>query len=326
MLMKNEDYAYAVARIRANEVHLLSNRDIESLILADSFDSAVSILVSKNWTESNKEGFSVADAISNQYKKMWSLLSESVPYRNELEIFTVQNDFQNIKTALKCMFSNIDPDEYFVFPTSLDLELLKKCVLNRDFSKLPDNFSHPAKEAYEGLNVTSSGQIAEIILDKAALDFMTEKAKKSSSSLVREIFGFICSITDIKIAFRCAKTKKSRSFTSNALSECKDINCKTLSEKASQGENELVSYLDSSGFKTAANLISNDSSAFEKWIDDEIIEKCKKAKTEFFGFDPICAYYFAKSNEIKTVRLILYAKESGLSSDIIRERVRTLYV
>lgn len=324
--MKNEDYAYAVARIRANEAHLLSNRDIESLISADSLDSALSILASKNWTERTKEDFSIAEIISNSYKKLWDLLSDCVPDKKELEIFTLQNDFQNIKTALKCKATEIDSDEYFVFPTSLDLALLKKCVLNRDFSKLPDDFSIAAKEAYSGLNLTSNGQTAEMILDKAALDLMSLKAKDSSSALVREIYNFFCSVTDIKIAFRCAKTKKSKSFALNALSKCEGIDCKVLAEKASKGENELISYLESSGFKTAAGLISSDSGKFEKWIDDEIVEKCKKAKTEFFGFDPICAYYFAKSNEIKTVRLILYAKESGLDSDIIRERVRRLYV
>ena len=324
--MKNEDYAYAVARIRANEVHLLSNRDMESLISADSLNSAISVLVSKNWTQRSKEDFGVAEIISNQYKKLWDLLTDSVPDKKELEIFTLQNDFQNIKTALKCMVTETQCDEYFVYPTSLDLELLKKCVLNRDFSKLPSDFSTASKEAYDGLNLTSSGQTAEMILDKAALALMSLKAKNSSSRLVREIFDFFCSVADIKIAFRCAKTKKSRSFALNALSNCDGIDCKVLSEKASQGENELISYLSASGYKTAAEPISSDSGKFEKWIDDQIIEKCKKAKTEFFGFDPICAYYFAKSNEIKTVRLILYAKESGLDSDIIRERVRTLYV
>lgn len=324
--MKNEDYAYAVARIRANEVHLLSNRDIESLISADSLEAALSVLVSKNWTQRSKDVFGVAEIISNSYKKLWDLLTDCVPDKRELEIFTLQNDFQNIKTALKCMYSKIECDEYFVFPTSLDLELLKKCVLNRDFSKLPSDFSAAAKEAYEGMNLTSSGQTAEIILDKAALDLMSLKAKNSSSGLVREIFDFFCLVTDIKIAFRCAKTKKSKSFALNALSKCEGIDCKVLAEKASKGENELISYLESSGFKTAAELISKDSGKFEKWMDDEIVEKCKKAKTEFFGFDPICAYYFAKSTEIKTVRLILYAKESGLDSDIIRERVRALYV
>ena len=46
--MKNEDYAYAVARIRANERKLLTNADIESLLRCRSFDDAVKFLFQRN--------------------------------------------------------------------------------------------------------------------------------------------------------------------------------------------------------------------------------------------------------------------------------------
>ena len=57
-----------------------------------------------------------------------------------------------------------------------------------------------------------------------------------------------------------------------------------------------------------------------------MIELCRSAKYEFFGFAPIAAYYFAKTTEIKTVRIVLSAKLAGVPNDIIRERVRDLYV
>ena len=52
----------------------------------------------------------------------------------------------------------------------------------------------------------------------------------------------------------------------------------------------------------------------------------KKAKYVFFGFEPIAAYYYAKKAELKTLRVILFAKQAGLDEETIRERVRTLYV
>ena len=78
--------------------------------------------------------------------------------------------------------------------------------------------------------------------------------------------------------------------------------------------------------KQLQNLTSEGKVAFEKWCDDSVIELCKGAKYEFFGFAPIAAYYFAKTTEIKTVRIVLSAKLAGVPNEIIRERVRDLYV
>lgn len=323
--MKNEDYAYAVARIRANERYLLSKNDIEALIAAKNFDEAVILLSQKGWLIKDSEKVSVSKAVKAQNKKLWSLLCESVPDKSELEVFTVQNDFFNIKSALKCFFSGKDAENYFAYPTSLNTNLIKQAVETRDFSVLGENFKIAAKEAYDSLNRTQTGQLSDIILDKAALLYMNRKANESCQ-LIRDIISFICTCANIKIAFRSTRTEKSLSFTREALAPCGNIETEALAKKASEGEKSLISYLEATEYKKAAELISTDTTAFEKWTDDEITRKVKDAKLMFLGFEPIAAYFYAKQSEIKTVRLILCAKESGLEQETIRKRVRELYV
>jgi V/A-type H+-transporting ATPase subunit C len=41
---------------------------------------------------------------------------------------------------------------------------------------------------------------------------------------------------------------------------------------------------------------------------------------------PIIAYYLARQNEIRTVRIILTAKANDFPEEAIRERVREMYV
>ena len=45
------DYAYAVARVRANELSLLSGADMDQLIDTDSYDSAMQMLSDHGWGE-----------------------------------------------------------------------------------------------------------------------------------------------------------------------------------------------------------------------------------------------------------------------------------
>ena len=48
-------------------------------------------------------------------------------------------------------------------------------------------------------------------------------------------------------------------------------------------------------------------------------------KHNTMGSGPVVAYYLARQNEIRTVRIIVTAKENGFPEETIRERVRKMY-
>lgn len=323
--MKDTDYAYAVARIRANERKLLKKADIEALIAAKNSKTASEYLQSVGWADSSKE-FDLNEAIDRQNKELWTLLKESVPDAEELKVFTTESDFYNLKTAIKCMLTGEDAKKYFCYPTSLDLDFLEEKVKLHEFDKLPKDLAEAAKEAYETACTTESGQLADIIIDKAALRALLKNAENSGCDMVKEIADFLCAAADMKIAVRCHRTGRDKVFTQNALCPCDALDIKQLASFAEKSESELISYLEKTKYGKGAQLIEKNTVAFEKWVDDTVTEITKKAKYEFFGFEPVCAYLFSKRNEIKTVRIIISAKESGLSQEEIRTRVRELYV
>ena len=47
--MRDTDYAYCVARIRANERYLLREKDLSDLLECKSYDSAQQYLIDKRW-------------------------------------------------------------------------------------------------------------------------------------------------------------------------------------------------------------------------------------------------------------------------------------
>ena len=53
--MRDTDYAYCVARIRANERYLLTDRDLSDLLQCKSYDSAVQYLIDKKWLKEKGE-------------------------------------------------------------------------------------------------------------------------------------------------------------------------------------------------------------------------------------------------------------------------------
>ena len=67
-------------------------------------------------------------------------------------------------------------------------------------------------------------------------------------------------------------------------------------------------------------------SEFERWCDNQVIEAMKPQKHNPFSVGPLVAYALARENEIKTVRIILSGKRTGMPEASIRERVREMYV
>ena len=185
--MRDTDYAFCVARIRANEAKLLSDSFINRLVEADNYNSAVSLLRESDWidTDSDSYGF-----IRHQSKSLWTLFYESVPDKSVLDGLCVLNDYFNIKTAIKCILSGEKAEKYYAEPTSLDLERLSVSIDERKFDVFRDeHMLKTANEAYEVACATNNGQSAEIIVDVAALG----KLREFSSGSRYSTFSKICS-------------------------------------------------------------------------------------------------------------------------------------
>ncbi len=321
--MKDLDYAYCVARIRAREKHLLTKQQLEALCQKKSYAEAVDELKEIGWIE--KDG-GIADFISYQNQQTWELLSECVPDKNALEVLCVLNDFFNIKTAVKCLISGADPYAYYVNPTSLNLTQLTEKVKNHDFKALGTKKDECAAKAFEMAGFSENGQLAEIIIDSAALELLRIYGAEKKNSLTGEICDFLCDTANIKIALRINAIKRNKDFAAFAISPAVHVSSEQLIRLSCEATDELYEYLLKTPYAQGVELYKKGSTHYDKWCDDSVMTIASKAKFTAFGFDPVCAYFYAKQNEIKNVRIILSALQAGYSSDTIEERMRALYV
>ncbi len=319
------EYTYAVARVRANEQTLLSAADIEQLITAGDYKVTMQKLSDAGWGEI-KDIYDYASYIDNYFAKTWNFLVEIMSDIHELDLLLVKNDMQNLKAALKQIVSQHDAKDLYVQSTVYDTETILKAVEERRWNDLPDFMQEPAKEAYEVLTETANGQLADAIIDKATLERIKFLGIESGSPVLAELAERMCATANIKTALRCANTGKSKDFVTRSLCNCDTISKDKLIETSLEGVDSVLKYLEESSYKEAGAKFKESTSAFEKWCDDILMECVKEARYTAFGIDPIIAYYVARDAEIKTVRIILSAKINNLPADVIRERVRALYV
>lgn len=318
--MRETEYAYAVARIRANEVGLLTKADLSQLISADSYSTAVRILAGKGWQE--KDGG--ADICERELEKAWALISESVPDSKLLEAMIIGNDFANVKASVKAVFSGLNPADYIVKPCVCDAETIIKAVNENDFSILPDYLCECANEAYHAISGNQNGQAAEMIIDKASLETRLKYAKEAGSELLVKITALSCIVANVKIALRSARTGKTEQFALDAMCNCDMLDNNALVTAAFAGES-LADIIKQAGFPEIADEVDKDFSALEMKCDNLVTQWITDAKYLIYGPDPVIAYYYAKSAEVKNVRIILSAKAASIPTETIQQRVRDIY-
>ena len=99
-----------------------------------------------------------------------------------------------------------------------------------------------------------------------------------------------------------------------------------LIHAAVSGMDQIMGYLAETKYGDGALALAESASAFERWCDNQIMETIRPQLYNSFSLGPLVAYVLARENEIKTVRIILTGKRSGLPEEFIRERAREMYV
>ena len=323
--MSDQQYTYAVARIRSKELTLLNAQFLDQLLSAKSYDECLHMLIDKGW------GYDTPNPTAEQLlvqerEKMWGLIGELVDDMSVFDVFLYANDYHNLKAAIKLVCTDADSEGIFIRNGTVEPELMVEAVKKHKFLPLPEAMRKPAEEAYTALVQTRDGQLCDIIIDRAALETIAAAGRASNDALIREYAELTVASADIKTAVRCNKTGKSFEFITRALAPCETLNVTALARAAVESLEAICNCLSTTDYAAAVPALQESPSAFERWCDNLIIEHIRPQQYKSFGLGPLAAYVLAKENEIKSVRIILSGKLNDLPEGSIRERIREMYV
>lgn len=313
--LKDVEYAYAVAYIKTIENKMLTRADIETLIAADGFAVCRRLLTEKGWT-----GETASELLKNELEKSWSTAYEVAGDETPIDILLYENDFHNLKTVLKALVAGRDWHGMTLSPSKTEPEEILAAIKSGDMSDLPPFMRETAAEAYRILTTTMDGQLAEIYIDKQEHLAVLSRAKAEKDEFLIGWAELLAKLTNMKTAWRCMKVSKSQEFLREALVP---DGSNVYNALCTAGDLQNVIDIINSYFPEAD---TSSIGAFEKWCDNKRLAYVKSAKAQSFGFQPIMAFLVGKSFEIQAVRIILSCKENGVGEEVIRERLRDMYV
>lgn len=332
--IKDTDYLFSTARVRSIEKNMLTRERAEKMIDAKTIEDALRVLDECDY------GYGIEPIVPNDYeklltdehKKAYDFIMTIAPELNYFKMFLYPYDYHNLKVLMKSEYLGIDFSSSLVDTGSIELKTLKYALKERDFTKLTEIMGKALKEVIEVFPKTMDPQLIDIIFDKNCYDEMLKSAEQTNSLFIEDYVRLQIDTINIKTHVRLKKMNKSWDFFTKVFIPGGKINEQVFFSNFNEPYEKFSDQLAAYGFKevfllgTQALEETGLFTLLEKLLDNKIIQYVKDSKYIPFGIEPLASYLIAKDNEIKIARIILAGKISGISSELIKERLRETYV
>lgn len=318
-------YPYAVSKIKAKEVNMLTNQNFEALASEKGLDRIVSVMIEKGYDFeeiTRKEEFE--KVLKKEEEKLYSLVRELIENEDVSKIFLSKNNYHNVKLILKSQIQKKDYRENLNYGGTIDVKNLITIMENEKYENLEENMSNSiiyAKNQYEKLK---NPFVIDCILDKASFVEMKNLALKTENEFLIKYVEKLIDITNIKTFFRIRKMYKDAKILSIAFIDGGSLSYNNFKNNLNEDAQNLKNKF--AGFSDVIEKAVYNYENLDIYCDNYIMEYMKEANLKALTIEPIIAYIYAKETEIKNIRIIFTGKLNNINSEKIKERLREAYV
>lgn len=341
--MDNTLFAQSVTWIRVLETKLLSENELERMVLAKDAKDAYKILNETEYSTHIGDIEKVEDfqeVINSGLKDAKEIVGKIVPYKHIFNMLWFRYDFHNMKVLLKAKNSEKDFDEVkdycYEFGAVL-LDKMKRYVLDDEdvVFGIGEEFERFLKESVKLAQIEYSKekdpQLIDIILDKRFCSIINEISETSGNKFLDEFTNKYIDLKNIELFMRLKIQNREealleKGFINGGLLEkyrFVDSFRKDISDFA-----ESLKHTDyGTIIKEAVKGYEEDKSFvnLDKLSYDHLNDYIQTAKRISLGPEPIFAYFWAKKNNAQVIRSVMVGKLNKVEPEHIRKMIRNLY-
>lgn len=333
--MNPMQFTQVIPRLRVLETRLLDKAKIDRMIDGDSANEALKVLQESEYAgvmTGVKRPEDYEMVLARELKRVYELMYDASPVKSLVDIMGIKYDYHNIKVILKGMFLQKDFSHMLIPVGMMDVQTLKHSIENNNLGDLNETMKEGIIKVKEVFEETKDPQVIDIILDNTMFKEMREIAKQIDDKFVDKYVKVTIDSTNIKTLLRVKKQKKDKDFLEEVIIEGGEIDKDTLISMLHDAPENISNKLAFTDYGEMIKLgiedftKSGSVNELERLVDNYIMNMMKEAKYIPFGVEPLLAYIYAKETEIKIVRIIMVGKLNNISGEVIRERLRDIYV
>ncbi len=334
-MVKDIDYAYATARIKVMEKHMIGSNRIERMIDAKTPADALKVLYDAGYGNSQVELADICDyeiLLKEEISKVYTLLKEISPENEPVDVFLQRNDYHNAKVIIKGEYSGQDYEKILLEPSLIDKKKLIEMIREHEISDMPCIMRNAVEECIDDLNRTGDPQIVDILLDKAMYGQMVEFCRIYKSDFLKRLIAVMIDLANIRMFLRIREMKKNSDYLKKTFIAGGNLDNKRFIKNYDEPVEKTIEEIKYTKYGkvfeegVSSFIHTNSLSEIERLFDNFMIEHIKKYRYVSVGLEPLVCYLIAKENEIRNIRIIMSGKKGDIPDDVIRRRLRDSYV
>ena len=333
--MTKSQYLYATGRIRSLETKLLSTSDMERMIDAQDAAMAFKVFNDLSYADEltdieNPEDYQ--SVLNHDLQQVKDVLKQITPDPKVMDLLFARYDYHNIKLFLKAKILEKDLSKHESTLGNVDPERLRDYIIKDTKTSIPAEIEEVIREAKKEFDKKDvGGYIIDSYIDGKYFTRLKELVDKLNNKFAANLVRTWIDIANVKLFLRAKKLELDLEKFQDYFVAGGNILASSLVNYYGKDLKEAVTIcsrgFEDAGVKEAIKDYAEggDLWKLEKAFENYEIKFIQQAKYIAYGPEIVLAYYLAKKNAVRNVRLIFTGKLNDLPSSEIKERVRDIY-
>lgn len=333
MAKKNRQYGSSNVLVRVYEKSLLSPEYFERLVHAKDTEDVDQILSETIYDEyiSEMVNGNIEEVLTDALRDAYEQIFKVSPNPQINEYVSLRYTYHNIKINFKDVLMERDLSHLYIPISPISSRAIDYAIGSGESQRLPELYLESIIEARSAYEEYHDLYWIDVILDRRYLTHLRALADEISDDKLIAYTERLIDYQNIITLVRAMNQNRTRNFLSAVLSSSGSIPKQEVINLAQQDFEAVARFYQPTHLgKIIDELdVTEDELStldLEALIDREKMLQMHEGKRIATGPLPIIAYIHAKEVEIMNLRIIYYAKQSDMSIDEIRERMRMNYV
>jgi len=327
--MKDKDFLFLTAMLRARETGMINTEKIDRMLDATGFDDAAKVLIDCGYPDVSGMSMSQIDEVLERRRSEVFYEIANFGYAKDiLDLFRLKYDYHNVKVLVKSSGVNTDASYLLSGSGRIGVKELSEAYVTGQRGDLPPPVADVMGSAAGILSRTGNPQLADIEIDKAYFGELSSIADRLKNTFISSYVRLLIDSANLRTTVRLSRTGRDRDFLQTALIPGGNVIAENI---VSAFDDNVTAPFSGDALAQAVHLGADamkggTQTLFELACDNAVLHQVTDTMFISFGSAPVIAYLAKLEWEITIVRMILTGKYTGISKDIIRERLRDCHV
>jgi len=327
--MKDTDFLFLTSMLRARETAMLKEAKIDRMLDAPAFDDAAKLLLECGYPDMSGMKMTELEGVLQKHRS--DVFNELSSYKYAVDIvdlFRMKYDYHNVKVLVKSAGANADASYLLSESGSVGIKELTEAFISGQRGDLPPPIASAIESAAGILSRTGNPQLSDIEIDKVYFAELASLAERLDDEFITGYVRLMIDSANLRITVRAARVGRDEGFLSNTLIPGGNVSADVI---VSSYSDSVLSAFTADALAQAVSLggeaiAGGAQTLFELACDNAVLFYVTNTMFISFGPAPVIAYLAKLEWEITAVRMILTGKLTGISPNVIRERLRECHV